>query len=90
MIVDENIGFLGNSIGKWWEIGGERLRRGLLWSDCGVVWRFDSGLRGAVGMNWRRGGVELNEYVSFREVGIYSEGRELISTKWGQNLSFAT
>ena len=58
------------------------VRRGLLRSDCGVTGGFDSGLRGAVGMNGRRGGMELNGDLSLREVGIYSEERDLIFTKW--------
>ena len=66
-------------MGDW---GVKDVCRGLLWSDCGVAGGFVCGLRGARGMNGRRGGMELNEDVSLREVSIYSEERNLIFTEW--------
>lgn len=42
------------------------VRLGTFGGDCGVAGRFDSGLRGAVGMNWRRGGMELNGDLNLR------------------------
>ena len=50
--------FCGILWGNGGRLGVKDVRRGLLWSDCGAAGGFDSGLRGAVGMNGRRGGME--------------------------------
>jgi len=52
--------FCGILWGNGGRLGVKDVRRGLLRSDCGVAGGFDSGLRGVVGMNGRRGGMKLN------------------------------